>query len=585
MIKFTKIRAKNFLSIGNRFVEIELDTAPTTLIVGENGAGKSCLLDMLCFVLYNKAFRKINKPQLVNSQNDSNMIVEVEFTSGNKKYLIRRGIKPNIFEIHIDGKLLNQDAKAKDYQLVLEKQILQMNYKAFTQVVILGSASFVPFMQLSAADRRTVIEEILDIRIFSVMHTILKQHILEQKEQLKDVDYEIKLLSEKIKIHEENLKRQKTETNERVKVANARIREASQIIQENQEKQKEILDEISFLQKKLAKLDILNKKKEQYLGYESAIKQKEQAAQKSIDFMNENETCPICNQDITDEHKHLHIETKQSELEKYQDAHKKLQEQFAQIAADIENLSKIAEEISQKESSVAGTNQNIQAQQQYIAKLNDEVRDILQKSSDPDSTINTSISQCMEERQSAEKKRDSLVLDRHYSDIAYKLLKDSGIKTKIVQQYIPIINKLINYHLDKLNFYVSFTLDDNFNEIIKSRHRDSFSYSSFSEGEKARIDIAMLLTWREIAKLKNSASTNLMILDEIFDSSLDGDGITELLKIFMTIAAESGAGTNTTNIVVISHKQEEMLDKFDRVIKVSKHKNFSKYEIVDGENE
>ena len=553
MIYFKDIRWKNLLSTGNQFTEVQLNKSSTTLIVGENGSGKSTVLDALCFGLFNKPFRRINRPQLVNSINDGGLLVEIEFDYGSKSYKVRRGIKKNIFEIYVDGKRLNQDAKVTDQQEYLEKTILKLNYKSFTQIVLLGTAGFVPFMQLKSIDRRAIIEDLLDIQIFSVMNVLLKNKISENKEDSQNIEVNRKLSVAHISNTEEAINDlKKTKTNQ--------IQQNESDINTNEEE----VDRLNTTVKKL--MDEISKDKtaqtlEEWKGFQSGIERKMLASEGEIEFYEKNDICLTCNQELSEEHKHKMIEEHHGLLHESGGALLRLGNKIEDLQTRLDYVSKVQTAIT--------TNQNqIQAISSYITKLKDQIKEIEAREDDIEDKIRRlrnlkgDLKNCME-------KQEKLSAQKQLFETAYVLLKDTGIKTRIIKQYLPIMNTLINKYLASLDFFVSFNLDEKFEEKIKSRHRDEFTYDSFSEGEKMRIDLALLFTWRTIAKMKNSVNTNLLILDEVFDSSLDANGTEEFLKIINQLAGKQ-------NTFIISHKGDVLFDKFKNVIKFEKYKNFSR---------
>jgi DNA repair exonuclease SbcCD ATPase subunit len=568
MITFTKLRYKNFLSTGDYFTEITLNEYPTTLVLGENGSGKSTMLDALTFVLFSKPFRKINKPQLVNTINESGLLVEVEFFIGRKKYLIRRGIKPGIFEIYVDGILLNQDAKAKDYQEKLEKQILKLNYKSFTQIIILGSSSFQPFMQLPTSARRDVIEDLLDIQIFSIMNQILKDKIVLNSNFQREVLHKIELAEEKEKLIE-GYKLEAEEIN-RDKISKTKV-----LMTENNEIVSGHQKAINHLQMKnenhnqsLVTYDEKGEYQTQLLDLKRKIDNNIKITKKEITTFVDMRECPTCEQVLDDKYRDVLVDERNEKVGSYEDGLINLQKELDLTISNIGEMDSVRQQIDENNNEVQSLNYKIQGVNEYIIKLQGEIEHLIkvkEKSSGDDERL----IKLKQELSGLETEKKDFSNDLKYLKIAGKLLKDSGIKTKIIRQYLPIMNKLINNHLSAMDSYFNFELDENFNEIIKSRYRDVFSYSSFSEGEKMRIDLALLFTWRAIAKMKNSANTNLLILDEVFDSSLDSTGTEEFLKLLHTL------GSNT-NVYIISHKGDALYEKFEHVIKFEKIKNFSK---------
>jgi DNA repair exonuclease SbcCD ATPase subunit len=563
MIIFKKVRWKNFLSTGNTFIEIDLDRTSSTLIIGENGAGKSTVLDALCFGLFGKPFRNINKPQLLNSINMSECVVEIEFIIGTKKIKVVRGIKPNVFEIYINKKLYNQDANQRDYQKYLEQQILKLNYRSFTQVVILGSSTFVPFMQLKARHRRDVVEDILDIQIFSLMNMLLKQRLKGITEGQRDVEYNYDLTAEKITLQEKYI--------DDVKTNKDKLIEEKNILMSGNEEE---------IYKKKAYITMLTGSNEELLlaikdsikvdkdhaklkDIRSTLTEKKNNNSRMVKFFEDNNDCPACEQPLRNASKM--VKSKQKEVDKFTNALVELEQALRVSILRQGEIGKITDKIRENEVNIAKENSSVTQLQKFNATLLAETNQL--ESGDVGETDYEELKKLNTHLKSIDKQKTKLREDQTYAEAVRNMLQDTGIKTKIIKKYLPIMNKLINSYLSSMEFYVNFTLNENFEETIKSRYRDEFTYDSFSEGEKMRIDLALLFTWRAVAKMKNSANTNLLILDEIFDSSLDGAGTDEFLKILNTLSAE--------NIFVISHKQDMLVDKFKSTIKFEKIKNFS----------
>ena len=567
MIVFTTIRWKNLLSTGNVFTEIKLDKSTNTLIVGQNGAGKSTILDALTFALFGKPFRKINKPQLMNSINNANCVVEVEFTIGKKKYKIVRGMKPNIFEIHCDNVLINQDAKAKDYQEHLEKVILKLNYKSFTQVIVLGSAAFIPFMQLSAADRRAIIEELLDIGIFSSMNTLVKNKLSAIKDGQRDVEYTLKLTAEKIEMQKQNIEDHKKLSEAEIEKKTAEIQKNNDFLNETMKNVGLIQKHIDALESQIADENSVNSKQSKFLQIESKFEDSIKKLKREIKFYDDNDNCPTCQQAITTEHKAKHVEEKNKKVSEITEAANKLNDEMLKVNERIANISGVIKHINAHQAEIVKLNAQFSSITAYNTKVLQEI-EILKNNTKTIGNDNTKLKELKVELDKAITESKQLSADKQYHEFAATLLKDTGIKTKIIKQYLPVMNKLINKYLTAMEFFVNFNLNENFEETIKSRHRDEFSYASFSEGEKMRIDLALLFTWRQIAKMKNSVSTNLLILDEVFDSSLDGVGTEEFMKLLNSM-------DKSTNVFVISHKGDQLFDKFRSVIRFEKKNNFS----------
>ncbi|CAB4222733.1 endonuclease subunit [uncultured Caudovirales phage] len=568
MINFSILRYKNILSTGNVFTEIRLNSSANTLIVGKNGAGKSTMLDALCFALFGKPFRKINKPNLLNSINLADGLVEVEFSIGTKQYKIIRGIKPNIFEIYCNDILLNQDAKAKDYQEYLEKVILKLNFKSFTQVVILGSASFIPFMQLSASDRRSIIEDLLDIQIFSSMNNLVKEKISDIKDSTGNNKYELNITSEKIKLQKQNIDEHKKYNDEEIERKLAEIA-TSELQNERLSADVIIIQKhIDILLQKINdKLQIESKSKKMILmeaKLESSIKK----IDKDIAFYEQNDDCPICRQILDVDFKSKQIDDRKIKKHQIHKGVSEISEELAKLNARISEIHQINTNIIKHNNEIVKHNSTISAINQYINKINREII-LLSNRKDTIENENENLNLLSDQLKALITEQEKLSIEKYYYEYASNLLKDTGIKTKIIKQYLPVMNTLINNYLSSMDFFVNFNIDENFDETIKSRHRDDFRYSNFSEGEKQKIDLALLLTWRQIAKLKNSTNTNLLILDEIFDSSLDESSMENLFKIFNEFDKD-------TNLFVISHRGDQLFDRFRSIITFEKQGNFSR---------
>ena len=567
MIVFHTIRWKNFLSTGNVFTEIKLDQHQNTLIVGENGAGKSTILDALTFALFGKPYRNINKPLIVNSINGKECLVELEFTTGSKRYLVRRGIKPNIFEIHVAGNLVNQDARAKDYQDMLERIILKMNYKSFTQIVILGTASFTPFMQLKAQDRREVIEDLLDIQIFSNMNAIVKDKIKTIQGDLGEYKIRLEAVKEKIDLHKKHLEELKRNNQEMVDAKRAEIANTKHQIVELETTNRALQAEVDLLLTEIGDESVFRSKHQKLGTLEARIESNMKKVEKEAAFYVDNDSCPTCKQAMSPDHKHT-METECNEkLAEFRKGLAKLEEEKNGVIQRLAEISRVNARVQQLGKDIANTVSSVVHARRYIDLLEREVdklnesRTVSPESHDQSKALFDELTDYIEKRKKATE-------EKQYLDIAAQLLKDGGIKSKIIKQYLPIINKLVNKYLAAMDFFVNFTIDEEFNEMIKSRHRDDFSYENFSEGEKQKIDLALLLTWRAIARMKNSVNTNLLVLDETFDSSLDTKGTDALLEILHALP-------ENTNIFVISHK-DQLHDKFNNSIRFEKKQNFSR---------
>lgn len=567
MIEFKYVRWKNFLSTGNNMTEIQLNKAKSTLVVGHNGAGKSTMLDAVSFALFGKPHRNINKPQLINSINNKNCLVEVEFQIGNGAFKVVRGIKPGVFEIWKNGTMINQSSHAKEYQKILEQNILKLNHKSFHQVVVLGSSSFIPFMQLAAGHRRDVIEDLLDINVFSKMNLILreKQNVL--KDKLQDLNYKIDIQNNKIETQEKYIRDIRSVTEENRKEYESRISASQDNIDALQAQNSELsmgLEE--DLRSTEERMSTLSNQRQTLMLRGQDIQTKSKEIAKRAMFFEENEVCSVCDQAITDSHKHGILNAAKSEAKALQSQRTEVSEAGSKVEEEINETSELLRTLRSKVSQLGENNREISSLQnqisEYQSSLEKDVGADLNKAKNDCETLRT-------EKQSFLEKKFEVSEQFNYNSVMSEMLKDTGIKTKIIKQYLPAINKLTNTYLQTLDFFVHFNLDESFQETIRSRHRDAFTYDSFSEGEKQRIDLALLFTWRQIAKMKNSVATNLLMLDETFDSSLDHDGVENLLKILYTLGDD-------TNVFVISHKGEILDGKFEDKIEFKKERNFSK---------
>ena len=568
MINFSKVRYKNFLSTGQQFIEVDLQKSNTTLVVGENGAGKSTMLDALCFGLFQRAFRNIKKDQLINSLNERDCVVEVYFIVGQKSYKVIRGIKPNIFEIWCDGDMLNQDAAQRDYQKHLEQQILKLNFRSFTQVVILGNASFVPFMQLRARHRRQVVEEILDIEIFSKMNLMFREKAKSQDEIIKQDDFQYSILDSKIedkKAYIDDISNRGKDLADSKKVE---ITKADTDIDNYNFKILDLRKEIAGLQKEILDETKVNNMKSKLHSMEAKLENTCNKHKKDLKFFETYDDCPTCQQAIDAAFKATMIDKKKEKVAELDSALGQIDKEIKTNQMRLDTINKTMVVIREKELLINRYETSIDQIEIQKRKLENEVALLT------DEKISTAeqtgeLNELQEQLIQTDIKKKADKEHKIYIDTARALMQDTGIKTKIIKQYLPIMNQYINKYLADMDFFVNFTLDEEFNETIKSRYRDEFNYHSFSEGEKLRIDLAILFTWREIAKLKNSTNTNLLILDEIFDSSLDSSGTDEFMRILHTTM-------NKENVFVISHKGDTLLDKFPRVMKFEKYKNFTR---------
>tara|TARA_B100000003_G_scaffold150239_1_gene135505 strand:+ start:2323 stop:3993 length:1671 start_codon:yes stop_codon:yes gene_type:complete len=553
MILFEKIRWKNFLSTGNSFTEIEFNRSPSTLVVGENGSGKSTMLDAVCFALFNKPFRKISKSQLINSINNKKLIVEIEFRVGQKEFKVIRGVKPNVFELYCDGQMLDQDAAVRDTQKYLEESILKMNFKSFTQIVILGSASFTPFMQLPTASRREIIEDILDIEIFTTMNQVLRDKIAVLRDEIRDVETEVEVAKSKANVQRKYI--DQLERDKKIKVDKIK------------EKIDEIIEASAELEIKLSEAtaekesyDDPKQRKQKLDGLKDKLDSNLRKARKELDFYHNTEECPTCKQGLTHDFKEEKQKEKSDRISELEEGLENMNSEYDSVYEAMEKYDSISTVIQETQSEII-------TQERYRNRMTLELNEAETNVADIDEE-KSKLKDLAVDLTTKNKLKTDKGEEQHYNTAATSLLKDTGIKTRVIRQYLPIINQLVNKYLAAMDFFVHFDLDEKFNETIKSRHRDKFSYSSFSEGEKQRIDLALLFTWRTIAKMKNSASTNLLLLDEVFDSSLDNNGVDYVMNLLSTIGEE-------TNVFVISHKGDQLFDKFRNQIKFEKIRNYS----------
>ena len=568
MIVFKKIKWKNFLSTGDKFTEINLSEAKTNLIIGNNGAGKSTILDALTFSLFNRPFRKVNKSQLINTVNEKDCNVQLEFTIGGIDWKVIRGIKPNIFEIHKNGKVMNQHAATADQQRWLEEQVLKLNYKSFTQIVILGSASFVPFMQLTAPNRREVIEDLLDIKIFSAMGLILKERVRGVNERLREISIRKNLLEEKIDMQRGFIEEVESTSKKDVKVKRIKIDTLNEQIEMYEDNIREMSEELEVIKKDMEMLSDCNKRLRKLGNLRGKMSQKVSTITKEHKFFKEHTECPTCTQSIKEEFRIDKIkdaETKAKELEQgfkeLEEAIKLEEEKESQFKESSKEATNLTHEISKTSTRISGLQNQTRDIEQEIQTITEQVKNR--------TTERHALDKLLGELEGLQKDHSKESEKNVYNEFAHALMKDGGVKSKIIKRYLPLMNQQINKYLQLMDFYINFSLDDEFKESVKSPIHDKFSYESFSEGEKMRIDLSLLFTWREIARMKNSANTNLLILDEIFDSSLDGFGTDYFTKIIKYVVSDA-------NVFVISHKTDDLIDSFDKIIKFDKIKGFSK---------
>jgi DNA repair exonuclease SbcCD ATPase subunit len=567
MILFRNVKWKNILSTGNYWTEIKLDNNTNTLIVGENGAGKSTMLDALCFALFGKAFRAINKPQLINSINNKDAVVEVNFDTGNKSYKIIRGIKPNIFEIYCNGELVDQEAASRDYQEHLEKFILKLNYKSFTQIVILGSASFTPFMQLKPGDRREIIEDLLDIQIFSTMNSLVRERLSNNKDLMANKKHEIELNNQKHDMQKKHIDELKQNNEEKVKEFETEIEYNLQVVTDMLANVATLTIETEELQMVVSSKIETESKVKQITKIESQIESNLSKYKKDVGFFQTHDDCPTCKQSIEEDFKLEELKNLGDKITECQHGLSQLENKLLEEQSKLDTINNVQKQIQRKQVEIATNSTTVTETNKYVAKLRKQV-DELKTSKTVTDKEELELKAITDTLTALKQELKNYIDEKTYYEVAGNLLKDTGIKTKIVKQYLPIINKLVNKYLASLDFFVNFNLDESFKETIKSRHRDEFTYNNFSEGEKQRIDMALMLTWRAVAKLKNSSNTNLLILDETFDSSLDATGTEYLMNILHML--------EDVNIFVISHKGDILQDKFSNVIRFVKEKNFSK---------
>ena len=566
MILFKRLNYKNFLSSGNQPIIIDLDKSQMTLIVGTNGSGKSTLLDALCFVLFNRPFRIIKKEQMVNTINNGDCIVEVDFDVGTKSYKVRRGIKPNLFEIFCDGKKLNQDANNIDYQKYLEQNIMKLNYRSFIQVVLLGSSSYEPFMKMKPRYRREVDEEILDIRVFGLMDLILRSQQSDLQKKLTEVRHQCELIKTKYETEAKYLKTLEAKGTDNQTVALKKLEENKQNKLIYDRKLQSLNEAIAISQKELIGKETTEKKLKELTKFETKIEQNLDTHKKSLTFFSENDNCPVCTQKIDDQFKATKCEHEKNTITKLEKGLVQLVEEISKQEQKVSAFTKVSDKISDIRLQIAKVSSSLESLKTQSDQIQQDINRVNEKDVDIES-IELDLEKMKVDLKNAEIDLDKVQEEKGYVDILREILNDKGAKAQIIRKYVPIMNSLINKYLQAMDFYISFNLDEEFNETVKSRFRDTFNYNNFSEGEKMRIDLALLFTWRDIARMKNSTNTNLLILDEIFDSSLDGQGTDDFFKIIKTLEKE--------NIFIISHKGDILFDKFTNIIKYEKVQNFT----------
>jgi len=571
MIIFKKIRWKNFLSTGNTPIEIELNKSPTTLIIGTNGSGKSTLLDALCFVLFNKPFRMIKKEQIVNTINDADAEVTVEFTVGTKNYVVTRGIKPNKFEIYSDGELVNQDASSIDYQKYLEANIMKLNYRSFIQVVILGSSSYEPFMKMKPRYRREVVEEILDIRVFGLMDLILRSQQSDLQKSITDIRHKCDLITSKYELETKHFKELQGRNIDDKDYKKNILNKNNNDLQEYLKKITLLNIEIENNKNSLIERDKINAKANQLSKLEAKIENNLLKHKRTLEFFHNNDTCPECTQAINEEFKKTKLDTESQTIHKLEGGLKDLLSEIIKTETKVNELNAVSQKVNELNVEIAKINTSVDELKKYSDKIHEEILLLENKESDG-KNIQEQLDKLKVELEESKILLDKVTEEKQYVDVVREILNDKGAKAKIIKKYLPIMNTLINQYLQSMDFFVSFHLDEEFNETVKSRHRDTFDYNNFSEGEKMRIDLALLFTWRTIAKMKNSTNTNLLVLDEIFDGSLDGQGTDDFFKIIKSMPKE--------NIFIISHKGDILFDKFTNIIRFDKEHNFTRLQNV-----
>jgi DNA repair exonuclease SbcCD ATPase subunit len=567
VIVFKNIKWKNFLSTGNTPIEIDLNKTSTTLMVGTNGSGKSTMLDALCFVLFNRPFRLIKKEQIVNTINDCDAEVTIEFTVGTKNYKVIRGIKPNKFEIYSDGDLINQDASTIDYQKYLETNIMKLNYRSFIQVVVLGSSSYEPFMKMKPRYRREVVEEILDIRVFGLMDLLLRSQQSDLQKNITDIKHKADLIESKYELETKHFNELQGRNINDKDYKKKLLDKNNKDLQEYIKKITELDSQIENERNNLKEQDNINQKAHQLSKLEAKIETNLLKHKKTLDFFKNNDTCPECTQNINEQFKTTKLQTEEETINKLDSGLKDLLSEIIKTETKVNEMNAVSQKIQSLNVDIAKINTSIEEIKKYSDKVHEEILLLENKESDG-KDIQAQLDKLKLDLVEAKKELDKVVEQKQYVDILREILNDKGAKARIIKKYLPIMNTLINQYLQSMDFFISFHLDEEFNETVKSRYRDTFDYNNFSEGEKMRIDLALLFTWRTIAKMKNSTNTNLLVLDEIFDSSLDGQGTDDFFKIIKSMPKE--------NIFIISHKGDILFDKFTNIIKFEKEHNFTR---------
>ena len=571
MIVFKKIRWKNFLSTGNTPIEVDLNKSPTSLIIGSNGSGKSTLLDAVCFVLFNRPFRIIKKEQIVNTINNGDCVVEIDFNVGRKTYQVRRGIKPNLFEIYCDGELLNQEANTVDYQKVLEQNIMKLNYRSFVQVIILGSSSYEPFMKMKARYRRDVVEEILDIKVFTQMDLILRDQQSLLTKNITEVRHRCELIESNYELQSKHLNTLKTRQNHDKGYKEDTIKKNKEDSEKLRKEIEEIQIQIKVNQEQLKNKEPVEDKLKKLTKLETKIEQNLSTHKKSLEFFEENDNCPTCTQKLEAQFRGEKIAFEKSKLITLNDGMKDLLQEISATEERLTTMSKVSDKIYDMNIQLSKLNTSLENLEKYSQGIQEELNK-LEHTKEDITLIETELAEMTKHLTESKTELDKITEEKKYVDILREILSEKGARKRIIKKYLPIMNTLINQYLQSMDFFISFHLDEEFNETVKSRHRDTFDYNCFSEGEKMRIDLALVFTWRAIAKMKNSTNTNLLILDEIFDSSLDGQGTEDFFKIIQTLSNE--------NVFIISHKGDILFDKFTNIIKFEKQNNFTRLQNV-----